>query len=72
MRFGDATAGIRESARFAGRFFILDSRVAIRGDFEREVLIEKFKPCCFAVAVRVLEVWHPCGARVGFYKVQPQ
>jgi hypothetical protein len=22
--------------------------------------------------LRVLEVWHPCGARVGFYKVQPQ
>ena len=52
--------------------FILDSRVAIRGDFEREVFIEKFKPCCFAVALRVLEVWHPCGARVGFYETQPQ
>ena len=49
--------------------FVLDSRVAIRGDFEREVFIEKFKPGCFAAALRVLEVWHPCGARVGFYKV---
>ena len=64
MRFGGAAAGVRGSARLAGRFH-LGFEGGDRGDFEREVFIEKFKPGSFSIALRVFEVWDPRGARVG-------